>query len=115
MSFKAIAWAIKQDTGDSGSKLVLIAICNYCDDMGTAFPGQEHLSRVCSMSRRSIIRHIKTLKTQGLIQIQKISNGKKVNNRYIIPMSNVTKESRQSDRLAQNTNITRRNKNFVAG
>jgi biotin operon repressor len=121
MSFTAISWAIKQRTGDRGSKLILILLANYSDDMGLCFPSQEHLALISHMSRRSVIRHIKTLNKKGLIQIQRISNGKKVNNRYILPLTKVPKTTSPSAKLSQNTNINTfgkkrgKNKNFIAG
>ena len=125
MSFNAISWAVRQNTGDSGSKLVLIMIANYSDDEDRSYPSQEHIGLICHMSRRTVIRHIKKLNKKGFIIIEKISNGLKINNRYILKRGGtpkVTKTAKASDKKSQNTNINtfdnisnKKNKNFIAG
>lgn len=114
MSFSAISWAIKQDTGNITSKMVLITIANYCNG-NTAYPSQEHIAKICHCSRRSVSTAIKKLVEQGFIKIKKHSNGLKVWNSYIIQCADIS----------QNTNIRQpkknifkrrtRNKNFIAG
>ena len=125
MSFSALSWAIKQKTGDSGSKLVLLMIANYSDDADRSYPSQEHIALICHMSRRTVIRHVKKLNYKKLIRIEKISNGLRVNNRYILcreDVPKVTKTAKPSDKKSQNTNIhpfdgisNKKNKNFIAG
>jgi len=124
MSFDAIAWAVKQKTGDAGSKLVLLMVANYSDDENRSYPSQDHLALICHMSRRTVVRHIKTLHKKNFIIIHKISNGLKINNRYVLnrELANVPKTTNPSDKMAQYTNINpfdgfkrKKNKNFIAG
>lgn len=67
MSFEALAWGVKQETKNPTSKLVLLMICNYADENSIAFPSQEHLAKLCQVSRRCVNTHIQELVKLGLI------------------------------------------------
>lgn len=112
MSFNALAWGVKQNTGNPTSKLVLLMLCNYADENNTCYPSQEHIANICHCSRRCVITHIQQLAKKGYIVVEKKSSGAKSWNRYKI----------QCENIAHNTNIKKfdlakkkRNKNFLAG
>jgi hypothetical protein len=50
MSFESIAWGVKQNTGNSVSKLILLMLCNYADDKHTCYPSIEHIAKICHCS-----------------------------------------------------------------
>ena len=67
MSVQAMTWAWQQDL-DPSDKLVLLALANRTNhETGVCFPGQKLLAQECSMSDRSVRRHLKNLEAQGLI------------------------------------------------
>lgn len=112
MSFQALSWAVRQDTGNPTAKLILLMLSNYADQDNKCYPSQEHIARVCHCSRRCVITHIQKLEKQGFIKIKKSSNGMKSWNQYIVQCAD----------SSHNTNIKRfdfkrkpRNKNFIAG
>lgn len=61
MSFQALAWAMRQKTGDMASKAVLMALANYADDEGSCFPSVQKLADDCECSARTVIRALKRL------------------------------------------------------
>lgn len=127
MSFECMAWAVKQDTKTTTSKLILLMLANYADEERKCFPSVEHIAKLCHCSSRSVLRHIKDLEKKGFIKIGKVKG--KVNNvnQYIVGsdnMSHVTNTTIGYDKLSHNTNITkkrnilekkRKNRNFLAG
>jgi len=119
MSFQAISWATKQKTECSGSKLLLIMLCNYADNDNRCYPSLTHLSQLCCCSVSSVQRYVTKLKQSNFIKIEKVGKGLKKHNHYTIniPQSIIVN-------LTSNTNITNknkfikqkgRNKNFIAG
>jgi hypothetical protein len=80
MSFQAMAWAIKQATGDPASKLLLLTLANYTNDDGKAWPSQKTLARDTEMSERSIRNHSDKLVGLGLMSVEthKHSGGTKL-------------------------------------
>ena len=122
MSFTALSWAIKQDTGNATSKLILLVLANYADENNTCYPSQEHIASLCPCSRRSVSTHIKALEKKGFFRIVKCSSGMKIWNRYLLN-SNVKITAKRREKSAHNTinnklnKIIRKskNKNFIAG
>lgn len=114
MSFSAISWAIKQDTGNTTSKIVLIVIANYCNE-NIAYPSQEHIATICHCSRRSVNSAVKKLVQRGLIKIKKQSNGLKVWNSYIIQCADTSHNTNISKTKKYTFARKKRNKNFIAG
>tara|TARA_R100000995_G_C3454980_1_gene110073 strand:- start:147 stop:761 length:615 start_codon:yes stop_codon:yes gene_type:complete len=90
MSFNVIAWAMKQSTKTTGSKLVLIVLANYADEKGHCYPSQQHIADICACSRQSVNKYIAELKNMGFIKITKKSNGMLVYNEYNLDLSNVS-------------------------
>ena len=68
MSVQAMTWAWQQDL-EPVDKLVLLALANRSNhETGVCFPGQQLLAQECSMSDRTVRRHLKRLEELGLIE-----------------------------------------------
>jgi len=67
MSWSALAWASKQQTGSSNNKLVLIMLANYADDKNKCFPSFKKLGEMTELSRATIIRCIRSLEISGFV------------------------------------------------
>lgn len=125
MSFESIAWGVKQNTGNSVSKLILLMLCNYADDKHTCYPSIEHIAKICHCSVRTVSTHIKELQRKGLIKIGKHKRKIFNLNVYILGSANpavVQNTAISSARDADNTNINKyeikkrtKNKNFIMG
>tara|TARA_R110000803_G_scaffold39600_1_gene85427 strand:+ start:1058 stop:1672 length:615 start_codon:yes stop_codon:yes gene_type:complete len=122
MSFQAMAWAVKQPTKSTGTKLVLLMLANYADENGNCYPSQAHLAKICHCSRQSINKYISDLVELGFVNITKKSNGLLVHNSYNLKMtivknidnavSNVKISSNQCQNIGQNTIINTYTDNF---
>tara|TARA_R100000664_G_C2701602_1_gene101718 strand:+ start:49 stop:432 length:384 start_codon:yes stop_codon:yes gene_type:complete len=127
MSFDSMAWAVKQDTKNSISKLILLMLANYADEKHECYPSINHIAKLCHCSERSVKTHIKELQKKGYIKIGKIKGRINNCNRYKLGSANaslVQKTAIGSAGDAHNTNINKedimtrknyRNKNFLAG
>lgn len=62
-----MAWAMDLP---QGQKMVLLALADRANDDGECWPGQESLSRKCSMSERAIRDNIHKLEQAGLIEVE---------------------------------------------
>jgi DNA-binding MarR family transcriptional regulator len=78
MSLEATLWAWDLDI-QPVTKLVLLAIADYCGADQTAWPSYETISKRTRLDRRTIIRHCKKLEQLGLISIHKRKIKKDVN------------------------------------
>jgi hypothetical protein len=70
MSWSALDWASKQNTGNGTNKLVLICLANYADDTNVCFPNYKTLIKITELSRSTIIRSLKQLQEKGFIEIE---------------------------------------------
>jgi Helix-turn-helix domain len=68
MSWQATAWAIKQATGSTRRKAVLLALANYADPNGECWPSQERLASDTEQSVDSVQRHSDALEKMKLIE-----------------------------------------------
>lgn len=67
MSFQAMAWAVKQKTGDASGRALLLTLANYADEHGKCWPSLSRLAEDCEMHRATVIRKLETLRDLGLI------------------------------------------------
>lgn len=90
MSHIATAWAYRQPV-ESGPKFVLVALADFADEAGTCYPGQERIADMTGMHRSSVVRHLKSLETSGLIsrQHRQGRKGQRTSDRYVLHLSNV--------------------------
>jgi DNA-binding transcriptional ArsR family regulator len=62
-----MTWAFEQDI-EPHAKLVLLALANRANhETGVCHPGQQLIGRECSMSDRTVRRHLKRLTDAGLV------------------------------------------------
>jgi DNA-binding transcriptional ArsR family regulator len=63
-----MSWAFKQHV-EPGPKLVLLALADHANGQtGLCIPGQKSLAEQCSMSVRTVQRHIQVLEDGGLLR-----------------------------------------------
>ncbi len=83
MSFQAMAWAIKQKTGSTPRKLVLLMLANFANEDFECYPSISKIAAECEMSERTVLRAIKALEEEGLVSHKSGSkNGFKTASRY---------------------------------
>ena len=84
MSFQAMVWALKQPAKPA-EKLLLLAIANYADEQGRAWPSLERLCTDTGMSRATIKRCFKKLEDGGIISRHKRVKGHlQTSNLYVL-------------------------------
>jgi hypothetical protein len=66
VSIKAMNWAFEQDL-QPPLKVILLALADWADGDGIAFPGQKSLSEKTSIPERSLRRHLAELEELGYI------------------------------------------------
>ena len=68
MSLDLMSWAFKQPV-DPGPKLVLLALADHANGQtGLCIPGQKLLAEQCSMSVRTVQRHLMALEDEGYVR-----------------------------------------------
>lgn len=67
MSIQALAWVFSTEVRPSQTKLVLIALANYCNDNALAWPSVETICGVTSQNRKTVLRALKNLEAMNLI------------------------------------------------
>ena len=68
MSFDALAWAAKQNTGSSGTKLVLLGLAECASrGHGHAFPSIAALVEFTCLDRKSVMGNLEKLQADGFI------------------------------------------------
>ena len=65
MSIQAMDWALKQPVKPAAAKLLLIAIANYANHEGKAWPSKTTLANDCCIDKSVVCRHMKTLVDLG--------------------------------------------------
>ena len=87
MSVQAMTWAFEQDV-EPNAKLVLVALANRANhETGACHPGQELIAAECSMSTRTVRRHLLTLEQRGLIsrRARMLSGGRgRTSDKYVL-------------------------------
>ncbi|UWX64780.1 helix-turn-helix domain-containing protein [Deinococcus rubellus] len=68
MSLYATRWAYAQDVKPAGRKFVLVAIADFADAEGRAFPGASTIAEMTGQDERSVRRHIDSLQQDGFIK-----------------------------------------------
>ena len=77
MSIGALNWAFDCELPNAGMKLTLLALANYANEDGTAYPSQKALAVKTSMTDRSVRTQLAALENLGLItrDARKRANG----------------------------------------
>lgn len=82
MSFQAMAWAVRQNTGSTIGKCILLMLANYADSEGQCFPSYDRIAKDCECSRRSVICWIERLEEKGLLtkEVRRRKDGTQTSN-----------------------------------
>jgi len=88
MSFQAMDWASKQETGKSGSKFVLLMLANYANnESGLCSLSLKTIASVCEMTKVTVVNHLKNLQDKGIIEIiHRSQDGVCLSNHYQLLM-----------------------------
>ena len=70
MSIQAMTWALKQPIKPAAAKLLLIAIANYANQDGKAWPSKMTLAADCSSNKSDICKRMRQLSDMGLISVK---------------------------------------------
>jgi hypothetical protein len=72
MSWEAMGWAIRQNTGAARRKLLLLALANYADKNGVCWPSQDTLSRNTEQSVDTVQRQLDVLEKLKFLQRERM-------------------------------------------
>ena len=87
MSFKAMAWASKQKTGNSTRKLILLLLADRANDEGFCWPSMSTVAEDCELTREAVSRNIKVLEKKGFLKIvRRKKDGVNLPNQYYLNM-----------------------------
>lgn len=67
MSFKALAWAAEQKTGGLATKSALLALANYADEYGCAYPSTAAIAAFGEMDHKTATVALDRLVSAGLV------------------------------------------------
>lgn len=67
MSIYATKWAYAQPVQPAGRKFVLVAVADFADAEGRAFPGVGTLAVMTGQDERSVRRHLDALEAEGYL------------------------------------------------
>lgn len=83
MSIKCMNWAWNIEL-QPAVKLVLLKLADRANDDGECWPGQDTVAASCSMSERSVMRHIASLEALGCLSVdrRKGEDGRRETNVY---------------------------------
>lgn len=70
MSWEAQGWAIKQTTGSSSNKWVLMCLSSFADEKNECFPSFKTICKITELSKSTVIRCIKELELGGFLKVQ---------------------------------------------
>lgn len=96
MSFTLMAQTMKLNVGSLAKKMVLIKLADQANDDGLCWPSYQTIAEACQVSRRTVIRHIKSLEEDGYLNITKTydkANKKNFSNRYQLTIDRGVKMS----------------------
>jgi DNA-binding MarR family transcriptional regulator len=102
-----MAWAFGQRI-DPPAKLVLLALADHANGQtGLCIPGQKLLAEQCSMSVRTVQRHLQTLEARGLIRRETRMRGQgrgRTSDRYYLGDQGDNPASTRQDATTNATN-----------
>ena len=90
MSFTLVAKVMSLKVGSLPRKMVLLKLADQANDDGLCWPSYQTIADSCELSRRSVIRHIQQLETDGYLTITKTydkSNKKNFSNKYNLTLN----------------------------
>lgn len=107
MSVELMGWAFKQDV-EPGPKLVLLSLADHANGhTRLCIPGQKAIAEQCSMSVRTVQRHLETLEERGLIRREARMRGEgrgRTSDRYYLNDQSDNPASTRQDGTTKATN-----------
>lgn len=84
-----MSWAVRQKTGSTIGKCILLMLANYADSDGRCFPSYDRLAQDCDCSRRSVINWIDRLEQRGLLtkEVRRRKDGTQTSNYITLQQS----------------------------
>lgn len=76
MSNEATSWAVRQDPGGSGPKLLLMILANHAGKDGVCYPGREILTEECCCKRKATV-------TDNFARLEKLGLVKRLERRRV--------------------------------
>lgn len=67
MSFAAIAWAMRQETGSTAAKMALLVLADHATDTGQAWPCLITIAKASSVDPRTVRTALARLERLGLV------------------------------------------------
>ena len=91
MSIEAMNAALQVKTGSPSRKLILLVLANMANQDGECWPSVQYISDRTELSRSTVLRHLKTLEEQKIVQVQRRkSKTGQTSNLYVIDCSGVS-------------------------
>jgi len=86
MSIEALHWAFKQETANSGQKLVLVFLANITNpETGQCNPSHKRIAAQCCMGVSTLKKHIAGLEARGLLTINhRFFDNVQSSNQYVL-------------------------------
>ncbi|MEM6623903.1 MAG: helix-turn-helix domain-containing protein [Pseudomonadota bacterium] len=97
MSIKCMTWVWEHSTAKNATLLVELAIADFADDDGRAFPSHAKLAAKARIQPRSVSRAIRELQAMGELAIEHQGNGRGNQSHFVLLMGrSVTTEDDKS-------------------
>lgn len=96
MSFTLAAKVMNLKIGSMAKKMVLLKLADQANDDGICWPSYQTIADACEVSRRTVIRHIKSLEQEGYLEIHKSydkTNKRNYSNKYRLTLEGGDKKS----------------------
>ena len=126
MAWQIVAWVFIDQSVRGNLKLVALALANYANDKGLAWPSVETLAKSTGLSTRQIQRILPQIEEAGLVKIS-TGGGRKRTHRYQFPpvgnsdnLSSFPHRkgdnlSKKGDTMSPDPTRTKEKKNFPGG
>lgn len=91
-----MAKVMPMNVGNLAKKMVLLKLADQANDDGFCWPSYQTIAEACQVSRRTVIRHIKSLEADGFLTITKTydkANKKNFSNKYQLTLDRGVKLS----------------------
>ena len=85
MSIRMVAAVFDCALDDKGDMLVMLALANFADERGTAYPSIGRIARMARMEPRSVQRILRSLERRGYIRTTRSRGGRQANTYEVIP------------------------------
>lgn len=109
MSFTLVAKVMGLKIGSLPRKMVLLKLADQANDNGLCWPSYQTIAEACEISRRSVIRHIQQLETDGYLTITKTydkENQKNFSNKYNLTLDRGDKLSLVTGKTSSSDSVT---------